>query len=304
MNVVVIGAGALGTYYGARLEEAGAKVTFLVREKRFEQIKEHGLHVSSTLGDYSFNNPHVETDVNNINEVDLVFLSVKGYHLPGTLEVLKHLTKKGAYVLPILNGIEHITTLQNELGNDAIIGGLSQIIATLNEQGHVIHSSPFHNLVFGPLSTKQQKICSQFEELLNKTILTFVNSEHVLVDLWNKYMFINAFSGITTATNLPIGRVRENEETFKVAEMILKEMKELANKSGVELTNEHLEFAKENLLSLEEDATSSMHQDRRKGLTLEVDHLHGGAIRIANRIGINMPYIDAVYGIIKPFENK
>lgn len=302
MNVVVIGAGALGTYYGARLEEAGAKITFLVREKRAKQIKEHGLHVKSTQGDYSFNNPHVETDVNNISEVDLVFLSVKGYHLQGAIEVLKHLTKMGAHVLPILNGIEHITTLQNKLGSDAVIGGLSQIIATLDEKGHVIHSSPFHNLIFGPLIANQQDICSQFEKLLNKTTLTFVNSEHVLVDLWNKYMFINAFSGITTATNLPIGRVRENKETFKITEMILKEMKELANKSGVKLTNEHLEFAKENLLSLDADATSSMHQDRRKGLTLEVGHLHGGAIRLANSLGLNMPYTEAVYGIIKPFE--
>src|SRR5699024_12433062 len=96
MRIVVIGAGALGAYFGGRLEEAGAEVTFLVREKRAEQIREHGIHINSTQGDYTLENPKVITDVEEITSVDLVFISVKGYHLQGTLDNLKQLTEKGA----------------------------------------------------------------------------------------------------------------------------------------------------------------------------------------------------------------
>jgi 2-dehydropantoate 2-reductase len=302
MQIVVIGAGALGVYYGSRFEEAGAGVTFLVRKKRAEQIREHGLHVESTKGNYTIKEPKIITDPDEIKSADLVFVSVKGYHLEGTIDDLKKLVKKGAHVLPVLNGIEHISVLQERLGKDAVIGGLCFIIATLNEQGHVVHSNDSHQLIFGPLEPTQKNICEQLEELTKKANIEAVHSEKITHELWKKYMFINAFSGITTAVNLPIGPVRDHKETFYLAEMILQEMKMLANKYHANLTENHVEAAKKSFKQLGEDATSSMHQDRRKGLALELDHLHGGAIRLARAAALELPFTQAVFGIIKPFE--
>ncbi|WP_099156534.1 ketopantoate reductase family protein [Virgibacillus ndiopensis] len=303
MDVVVVGAGALGAYFGGRFEESGANVTFLVREKRAEQLRENGISISSNLGSYKNDAPNFITDANRIDRADLVLVSVKGYHLSGTLDNLKILVEKGAYVLPVLNGIEHISYLQDELGKDAVLGGLSFIIATLNEEGHVIHSSDFHDLVFGALAPTQTYICQQIEELCNKANVNGTNSDSILRELWKKYTFINAFSGITTAANLPIGQIREHGSTFKIAETILQEMKHLAKEYRVEITEEEIEMARNKLMGLDKEATSSMHQDRRKGLTLEVDHLHGGALRLAKAVGLDLPYTETVYGLIKPFEN-
>lgn len=303
MRIVVIGAGALGAYFGGRLEEAGAEVTFLVREKRAEQIREHGIHINSTQGDYTIKNPNVITDIEEITSVDLVFVSVKGYHLQGTLDSLKQLTEKGAHVLPVLNGIEHIGMLQEQLGKDAVIGGLCFIIATLNDKGHVVHSNDAHNLIFGALEPTQTSLCKRLEALADKANIDAVHSEKISLELWKKYMFINAFSGVTTATNLPIGPIRDRKATFYVAEAILQEMKLLANKYHVPVTEAHVEAAKKSFKQLDDKATSSMHQDRRKGLTLEVDHLHGGAIRLAKAAGLELPFTETVFGIIKPFEN-
>ncbi|MBM7599338.1 2-dehydropantoate 2-reductase [Virgibacillus halotolerans] len=303
MHIVVIGAGALGAYFGSRFEEAGANVTFLVREKRAEQIHAHGIHVNSTQGDYTIRNPKVITNTAEVKTVDLVFLSVKGYHLQGTLESLNHLTKKGAHVLPVLNGIEHIRTLQEQLGKEHVVGGLCSIFATLNDKGHVAHSSDFHDLIFGPLEPTQTNICNQLKALTDQANISANYSDDILVDLWKKYMFINAFSGITTAVNLPIGPVTDHPETFHIAEMILQEMKQLANKYNVALTESHVESTKKILLNLNRDGTSSMHQDRRKKQTLEVDHLHGGAVRLAKAVELELPFTEAVLGLIKPFEN-
>lgn len=302
MQIVVIGAGALGVYYGGRFAEAGADVTFLVREKRAAQIRENGLHIESTQGDYTISHPEIVTDADDIQSADLVFVSVKGYHLEGTMESLKKLTKKGAHVLPVLNGIEHISRLQQQLGKDAVIGGLCFIIATLNDKGHVIHSNESHRLIFGPLEPTQKNICMQLEELTDKANIDAVHSDDISFELWKKYMFINAFSGITTAANLPIGPVREHKETFYIAETILQEMKLLANKYNASLTENHVEAAKKSFKQLSEQSTSSMHQDRRKELTLELDHLHGGALRLAKAAGLEMPFTESVFGIIKPFE--
>ncbi|WP_430788779.1 ketopantoate reductase family protein [Virgibacillus flavescens] len=304
MNIVVIGAGALGAYFGGRLHEGGANVTFLVREGRAKQLKENGIHITSPKGDYKLEDPNFVTDVSEIEHADLVLVSVKGYHVNGTLDSLKTLTENGASVLPVLNGMEHISMLQDQLGKDFVLGGLSFIIATLDDNGHVIHSSDFDDLIFGPLQPTQKTICQELEDTMNKTSVTVTNTEDIMRELWKKYTFINAFSGITTATNLSIGSIRQEAETFRIAEMILHEMKILAKAYNVEIHEEEIEAAKDKLRNLPADATSSMHQDRRKGLTLEVDHLHGGALRLAKAKGVEMPYTESIHGLIKPFENK
>ncbi|WP_077624825.1 ketopantoate reductase family protein [Sediminibacillus massiliensis] len=304
MNIVILGAGALGAYFGARWEEAGQNVTFLVREKRARKMEESGLYIHNEQGDYSIDNPKIAQKVEEIENPDLVLLSVKGYHLEGTLESLEELVAKGAKVLPILNGVEHISTLQTRLGKENVLGGLSFIIATLDDNGGVLHSSKFHDLVFGPLDSSQRELCEQLLSVSERANFQANLSLQINEAMWNKYMFINAFSGITAAANLPIGEIRKHQETFRIAELVLKEMKDLANKHGIELTDDHINHAVENLKSLGDEATSSMHQDRRKRLTLEVEHLHGGALRLADAVGMTLPYTETIYALIKPYENQ
>jgi 2-dehydropantoate 2-reductase len=121
--------------------------------------------------------------------------------------------------------------------------------------------------------------------------------------MWIKYMFITAFSGVTTASNLPIGTIRRFPETNGLLEKVLGEMKELANAYDVGITAENIAQALENMAGLPDESTSSMHQDRRKGLTLEVEHLQGGALRLADKAGLKLPVIGTLYALIKPFEN-
>ncbi|UOR13435.1 ketopantoate reductase family protein [Halobacillus amylolyticus] len=302
MKIVIFGAGALGAYFGARWEEAGHDVVNLVRSGRAEQLREHGLTLHSEMGDYTVNELTIAESPEEIEDPDLVFLAVKGYHLHGTLDWLKQLVQKGTKVYPVLNGVEHISILQKELGEEAVIGGLSYIIATLDEKGHVVHSSPFHDLVFGPLHPSQQQICEEMALACNQANLNGTLSPNILEDIWKKYMFISAFSGITTATNLPIGEVRSFPQTFLVTRRILEEMKELANTHQVQLTNEHVEAAFKQLKGLDNEMTSSMHQDRRKGLPLEVEHLHGGALRLGKEHNLHMPYTETIRAMIKPYE--
>lgn len=302
MNIVVIGAGALGVYYGSRLEDAGAHVTYLVREGRVAQINNHGIKVTSTLGNLEPTEVNYTTNIEAIDSPDLVLVALKGYHLESALPQIKHFTDQGAYVLPLLNGIEHIETLQSFVGASAVIGGLAFIIATLDEKGHVHHTSDFHRLVFGPLMKGQEEFCQQLEELTTKAHLEAIHTPDVLYELWKKYMYITAFSGITTGLNEPIGILQGNEPTQNTVLAMLTEMQQLARGYNVVLSDKDVEETMENFLHLDQEATSSMHQDRRKGLRLEVDHLQGGAIRLAKERGIQIPTIQAIYGLIAPFE--
>ncbi|MEF2097226.1 2-dehydropantoate 2-reductase [Bacillus sp. CFBP9009] len=303
MNIVIIGAGALGSYFGGRLQQAGQDVQYLVRKNRAKQLKENGISISSPHGNYQFNDLHITENVNDIEKVDLVILAVKGQHLQGTLTDLKVLVEKGAKVLPLLNGLEHVSILQDELGEEAVLGGSAFIIATLDEKGHVIHSNENHDLIYGPLHPSQKKICDEFEQAAGSAIMKASRTENILIRMWIKYMFITAFSGVTTASNLPIGTIRRFPETNGLLEKVLVEMKELANAYDVGITVENIAQALENMAGLPDDSTSSMHQDRRKGLTLEVEHLQGGALRLADKARLKLPVIGTLYAIIKPFEN-
>ncbi|MFD6439970.1 ketopantoate reductase family protein [Peribacillus sp. NPDC060186] len=303
MNIVIIGAGALGSYFGGRLQQAGHHVQYLVRKKRAQQLKENGLSITSPHGNYDFNELHIIEDVIEIEQVDLVILAVKGQHLQGTLSDLKLLVEKGAKVLPLLNGLEHISILQDELGEAAVIGGSAFIIATLNEKGHVIHSNTNHDLIYGPLHPSQTKICDDFELAVSSAIMGASRTENILIRMWIKYMFITAFSGVTTASNLPIGTIRRFTETNRLLENVLIEMKKLANAYNVGITEQNIAQALENMAGLPDESTSSMHQDRRKGQTLEVEHLQGGALRLAEKVNLKLPVIETLYALIKPFEN-
>ncbi len=303
MNIVIIGAGALGSYFGGRLQQAGQDVQYLVRKNRAKQLKENGISITSPHGNYQFNDLHITENVSDIEKVDLVILAVKGQHLQGTLTDLKVLVEKGAKVLPLLNGLEHVSILQDELGDEAVLGGSAFIIATLDEKGHVIHSNDNHDLIYGPLHPSQKKICDEFEQAAGSAIMKVSRTENILIRMWIKYMFITAFSGVTTASNLPIGTIRRFPETNGLLEKVLVEMKELANAYDVGITVENIAQALENMAGLPEESTSSMHQDRRKGLTLEVEHLQGGALRLADKVGLKLPVIGTLYALIKPFEN-
>ncbi|RFA35047.1 2-dehydropantoate 2-reductase [Virgibacillus dokdonensis] len=304
MHIVVLGAGALGAYFGLRFQEAGAKVTFLVREKRANQLERYGLAIQSPHGNICTKEINWETDPSAIPSADVILVSVKGYHLSGALDQLRPLVNKGATILPVLNGIEHISILQREFGKDHVLGGLAFIIATLNDKGHVVHTGKFHDLIFGPLCAKQEKVIANLEALREKAVMGGKQTKHILYELWKKYMFINAFSGITTATNLPIGAVRKHEETFQIAIKLLAEMKHVAMTYGVEITDQDVTEAIKKMEQFDADATSSMHQDLRKGLPLELDHLHGGAIRLAKAKQLDLACMSVIYGMIKPFENR
>jgi len=301
MNIVVFGAGALGGYFGGRLLEVGQNVSFFVREKRAAQLKKEGLKISSPEGDFESKDITIYTSPEQIENADLIILTVKGYHLdPVILQLQTIVEQTGAFVLPLLNGLEHIEKLQQAVGKEKVIGGLATIVATLNKDGHVEHTNPTSILKYGALHAEQTPICEELEALHTHINSTFIREEDILKQLWIKYAFITALSGITSAMQLPSGYITNTPATLAVAKNVVREMSVLAEKEGIVI---EVEAVVKMLQSFKKEATSSMHQDLRKGLPIELEHLHGGALRLAAKHDIAIPVIETLYGILKPYEN-
>lgn len=304
MNILVLGAGALGIYFGGRLLEAGQNVSFFVREKRAVQLINEGLKIISPEGNFESRELTIYTSPDKLRNIDLVILAVKGYHLDTAIPQVQTIVEQtGAFVLPLLNGMEHMEKLQLVIGNERVIGGFASIIATLNEKGHVEHTSGSSTFKFGNLHEHQTEICEQLEVLQNKVKTNLVREENILKHMWKKYIFITAFSGITSASQLPAGYIANTGATFAVAKKVIHEMTMLAGQEGIFLTNQEVETVTNTLIRFKKEATSSMHQDMRKGLPIEVEHLHGGALRLASKHQLEVPVIETLYGILKPYEN-
>lgn len=304
MNIFVLGAGALGAYLGGRLLEADQNVSFFVREKRATQLAKEGLKINSPEGNFERREVTVYTSPEEVRNIDLVILAVKGYHLEQVIPQIKTIVQQtGAFVLPLLNGMEHMEKLQQAIGKVKVIGGFASIVATLNQQGHVEHSSGSSTFKFGILHEQQTEICNQLEELHSQVKTKLVREEYILKSMWKKYIFITAFSGVTTAMQLPSGFIGSSGPTFAVAKKVILEMAMLAVQEGIILTEQEVDTVINTILSFKKEATSSMHQDMRKGLPIEVEHLQGGALRLAAKHQVDLPVIETLYGILKPYEN-
>jgi 2-dehydropantoate 2-reductase len=304
MNILVLGAGALGVYFGGRMLEVGQNVSFFVREKRAAQLTKEGLRINSPEGNFESREVMIYTLPEKMRNIDLVILAVKGYHLDQVIPQVQTIVRQtGAFVLPLLNGMEHIEKLQIAIGKEKVLGGFASIIATLNEQGHVEHTSGSSTFKFGILHEQQTEICEQLEALQSQVNTKLVREENILKHMWKKYLFITAFSGITSAMQLPSGFIASAEATFAVAKKVIHEMTMLAGQEGIILTDQEVETVTNTLIGFKKEATSSMHQDMRKGLPIEVEHLHGGALRLAAKHQVEVPVIETLYGILKPYEN-
>ena len=304
MNILVQGAGALGAYFGGRLLVAGQNVSFFVREKRAAQLTNEGLKINSPEGNFESKEVTIFTSVEKVKNIDLVILAVKGYHLDQVIPQVQTIVHQtGAFVLPLLNGIEHLDKLRQAIGKEKVIGGFASIIATLNEKGHVEHTSGSGTFKFGILHEQQTEICMKLEVLHSHVKMNLVREENILKHMWKKYIFITAFSGITSAMQLPSGFITSSDATFATAKKVIIEMTMLAGLEGIILTNQEVERVTNTLLGFKKEATSSMHQDLRKGLPIEVEHLHGGALRLASKHQVEVPVIETLFGILKPYEN-
>lgn len=302
MNITVIGAGATGGYFGARLAESGLNVTFLVRQNRANQLKANGLLVRSVLGDLAIKEPQIALDPEDIPHCDLVLLCLKNYQLAASFPHLKELVSKGAKIIPLLNGIEHFEILTEEFGQENVIAGNCKINSTLSSDGTILHTNKLHKLFFGKITSSQADFCLQLQQAMSEANLDIIYSQNIWVEIWIKYAFITVFSGVTAAGNLTADLIHKNEATRQMFRRALDEMNRLAGVYGVRLPDNYVSSNVESLAKYPKGTTTSMHQDLKKGLPLEVESLQGAAIRLAARKNFELPIIETLYSLIKPYE--
>ena len=303
MKILIVGAGAIGGYFGGRLLEKGEDVTFLVRQKRQQQLRENGLVVESIHGDMHFPKPKTILTGENVEAYDVVLVSTKSYHLDSAIESIQPYVGDETMVLPLLNGISHLDMLTEAFGAEKVIGGLCFIETTLAQDGEIVQTSPIHDLIFGERNGEKTERILQLEEAFSGTKASFRLSEKIEQEMWHKYLFITSMSGITSLFRSPIGPIREQEHGWKTIEHLVHEAAAIMEKIGAPLASGAAENTLAKIKEIGHGMKSSLQRDMEKSLLTEGDHLFGYLLENAEQSGLPVPILSAIYANVKIYES-
>ncbi|WP_019412948.1 ketopantoate reductase family protein [Paenisporosarcina sp. TG20] len=303
MKILVVGAGAIGGYFGGRLLEKGEDVTFLVRENRKKQLEKTGLKVESVNGDFELT-PRLLLASQNQEKFDVIIISTKSYQLNQAIkDVRLHLEDDGM-ILPLLNGISHMDELIENFGEDNVIGGLCFIESTLNEYGTIVQTSPIHQLVFGERTGESTPRIERLKSAFEDTKADFILSDHINQDMWHKYLFITVMSGITSLMNSAIGPIRELESGQRIILTFLNEITEVMKKINAPIKEDIADIQFSRINEMNAGMKSSMQRDMEKSVPIEIEHLQGYLLKKAKEHHIEVPILETIYTKLTLYEQN
>jgi len=303
MNILIVGAGAIGGYFGGRLLEKGENVTFLVRAKRKEILEKSGLKIESVYGDAKLA-PRLVTSKDIGDKFDLILISTKSYHLTQAINDIRPFVKEDTIILPLLNGVGHLEQLIDAFGEDAVIGGLCFIETTLDEHGTILQKSPIHQLIYGERSGEITPRMEKLKAAFEGANASFVLSEQINQEMWHKYLFITALSGITSLMESPIGPIMELETGRNTVALLLEELGAIMKKINAPIHDTITQELYTKISNMPYVMKSSMQRDIEKSLPLESDHLHGLLLQHANAHDMPTPILETIYTKLKIYEKE
>lgn len=307
MRILVVGAGAIGGYFGARLAEAGRDVTFLVRPKRAEQLA-RGLFVVSPRGDVHLPTPGLVTEATlkepgrpGSQPFDLVLLSCKAFDLESAMDAFAPAMGPASVVLPLLNGMGHIEKLQKRFGNNAALGGQCQISATLDADGRVVHLNDWHTLGFGELDGSRGERIEAVNHALAGAKLDAQLSTSILQDMWEKWIFIASMAGITCLMRASLGDI-EASGGRDIALGLFDECAAIAGKNLHVPTASFSERIRKVLTTPGSTLTASMLRDAEEHKKTEHEQVLGDLLARAH--GVKAPVLETCLVHMRAYEAR
>jgi 2-dehydropantoate 2-reductase len=302
MRIAIVGAGGVGGYFGGRLAATGVDVTFIARGAHLSALRSHGLRIESPKGDLHL--PHVAAtdDPSTIGPVDIVFFTVKLYDTESATELLPPLIGADTVVIPFQNGVDSVDVLTRAVGRAHVAGGTAYVAAVIAEPGLIRHTAMDH-LIFGELDGTRSARLTGLLEACQPAGFQSTLSDHILVDIWSKFVRLSVFSGITAVTRCPLGPIREDPELLAMLQAAAMETMKVAASSGVPLPAEVLGEMMTMVKGLPPNAKSSMLEDLERGKRLELPWLSGAVVRIGAAHDVNTPIHRFINTVLQPHVN-
>lgn len=302
MRILIVGAGALGGYFGARLLAAGRDVTFLVRARRAQLLKSTGLSVKSPLGDLAIPFPPTVTAGDLHGAYDLVILSCKSWDLDGAIADFGKAMGSESRVMPLLNGMRHLEVLDAHFGKTRVLGGVARISSTLDAAGRIHHFGKFQALSFGSREPDLQAQVEAIRRALTVNGFETHASKHVTYDMWEKWVFIAAAASLTGLMRATVGDIMAGDGRH-VAVGLLEECAAIAAANGFAPRPESLEVGLTVLTTPGSPFTASMLRDIESGSRIEAEHIIGDLLQ-RKPATLSTPFLATAFVHLKTYEAR
>ena len=303
MRVLVLGAGAVGGYFGGRLAEAGRNVTFLLRGPRAAALAEHGLKVASPLGDFQVP-VKVATSDRVGGPYDLVLLTAKHYDLDAAIGAIRPGIGPNTAVLPLLNGLVHLDRLDAAFGPEHVLGGVAYVGAGLLSDGSIRHWNRLSGIAFGERGGGISERARAIEELFAGTPISAPANDNILQEMWEKFVMISAMAGMNCLMRGTVGEIVATDDGGALMKDALGECRAVAEAAGYPPRREARERVEAMLTEPGSVNSASMRQDLDAGRRTEADAILGDMLRRAKAFGLATPLIGAAYTHLQVHENR
>ena len=299
MNVVVMGSGGVGGYFGAKLVRSGADVTFVARGAHLDAMRKNGITIRSAI-DGEWTVACSATDrIDQIATPDLILFCVKSFDTESCAHLLKSVVTENTIVLSLQNGVDNETKLATLLNHAIVIGGVAYVFSNIESPGVIAHHQ-LGRIIYGAGNSGQRQQVGRIGKLFLDAGIEAEADDRIDIALWKKYVFLTALSGTTTCAQVPVQSILESAPTRLLWQRQVEELLALAAANNIALPEDMFDQCVKLLNSLAPGNYSSMYQDRVAGKRLELEALHGYAVNLGRSLGIDTLTLDAVYGTLAP----
>ena len=302
MRIAAMGAGGVGGYFGARLQQAGHEVAFFARGKHFAALKENGLTLKSPLGAAQLA-VQVFSDPAQTEPVDVVMFAVKLWDTESAAEQLRPVVSQHTVIIPFQNGVESIERLAKIFPREQILGGSAYIATRISAPGVIEHIGTMAGMEFGPLKPAQRAAAEAFLAACQGAGINAKLADDIVRVIWQKFVFLVGVSSATAVARVPLGVVRSDPELRWLLEQAMRETYRLARARGVAVPEDFVETRMQFAETLPAEMRASMAHDLEAGGRLEAPWLCGAVARMSAEAGLDAPVNRAVYAALRPFVN-
>jgi 2-dehydropantoate 2-reductase len=304
MRILVVGAGAIGGYFGGRMLAAGSDVTFLVRPKRAAELADAGLVIKSPVGDVTLKNPPI-VQAGKFNEnFDVVLLSCKAFDLDDAIKSFAPAVGPRTSIIPLLNGMRHLDVLDAKFGHERVLGGLCAIAVTLNDKREVVHLAPMQSLNFGERDGKLSDRVRAIDAPMTSGNFGAVASEHIIQEMWEKWVFLASLAAATSLMRTSVGNILAVSGGRDFLLGMLDESCAIATAEGHAPRPPFLERTRGMFTADGSAMNASMFRDIKMGAPVEADHVIGDLIARGEAAKLPLPLLRLAYTHLKAYEKQ
>jgi len=304
MRILVVGAGAIGGYFGGRMLQAGRDVTFLVRPRRAAELADAGLVIKSPNGDVTLKNPPALLADKLDEKFDVILLSCKAFDLDDAIRSFAPAVGPQTAIIPLLNGMLHLDRLDEKFGRERVLGGLCTIAVTLNEHREVVQLNPMQSLSFGERDGRLSDRVRAIAEVMASGKLGAVASEHIVQEMWEKWVFLATLAASTCLMRTSVGNILASPGGREFILGAFDECSAVATAEGYAPRAPFLERTLGMLTAEGSQMTASMFRDIKAGAPVEADHVIGDLIVRGDAAKVPVPRLRTAYTHLKAYEKQ